>query len=106
MTHAGEAKAGKARVHCMLLRASSDGDIEVLLQMHCVNTQMTQDEGHGDKYHWALPSVEAERAEDLLIQTGTAHERRLAARRAALRSDLDLTCCDLMRNFSFENFNA
>jgi hypothetical protein len=59
----------------MLLRSAEAGEIEVLLQV----------QNAGPANVLALPHVSAEGAEDLFIQTGVSHERRLAARRAALR---------------------
>ena len=75
----------RAVVHAMLLRAATAGEIEVFVQQQAViedeldpESQLhrprsepnTHARGH-KRWNWALPSVEAERAEDLLIQTGT-----------------------------------
>lgn len=67
----------RVTVHCMLLRTAEAGEIEVLLQVQNVRS--------GPANVLALPHVSAEGADDLFIQTGVSHERRLAARRAALR---------------------
>ena len=87
----------KPEVHLMLMRAAEAGEIEVLVQMHADPTRNeqhhkgVQEERESEAFHWALPSVEAEPAEALLIQTGQAHERLRAARRAALRAALLFT---------------
>ena len=67
----------------MLLRATEDGDIEVFLQMHsrgepCVGA--TSEAHNESDCEWTLPWVEAGAAENLLIQTGTAGERRWGRR--------------------------
>ena len=88
----------RAKVHCMLLRATEDGEIEMFLQMHALSrgdavhatsdatsspsiqaftTSPTEAYNKSD-CEWTLPWVEAEKAENLLIQTGTASERRWA----------------------------
>jgi hypothetical protein len=82
----------------MLLRATEDGDIELFLQMHSkgpssvparvedlspgashspwsATTSSTQANNQSE-CEWTLPYVEAGAAENLLIQTGTAAERR------------------------------
>lgn len=88
----------RARAHCMLLRATEHGDIELFLQMHsrALYSVPASEEDLGPASHsaawsattsstqannqseceWTLPSVEARPAENLLIQTGTAGERR------------------------------
>ena len=87
----------KPEVHLMLMRAAEAGEIEVLVQMHADPTRNERDheglykERESEAFHWALPSVKAEPAEALLIQTGQAHERLRAARRAALRAGLLFT---------------
>ena len=73
----------------MLLRAADAGEIEIFLQMTDAQIRTQVPEASVNQFedvHWTLPHVEAERAEDLLIQTGESHERRFAARRAALRA--------------------
>ena len=92
----------RARAHCMLLRATEDGNIELFLQMHSkgpssvpvrvedfadlspalqspaawsATTSSTQANNQSE-CEWTLPYVEAGPAENLLIQTGTAGERR------------------------------
>jgi hypothetical protein len=82
----------------MLLRATDDGDIELFLQMHSkgpssvpVRVDLTPGASHSPAWsattsstqannqsecEWTLPYVEAGPAENLLIQTGTAGERR------------------------------
>ena len=87
----------KPEVHLMLMRAAEAGEIEVLVQLHADPTRNERDheglykERESEAFHWALPSVKAEPAEALLIQTGQAHERLRAARRAALRAGLLFT---------------
>jgi len=72
----------KVVVHSMLLRTATAGEVDVFLQMHANEIETKK----SCTWHWALPHVVAEPAENMLIQTGTASERRLAARRAALRA--------------------
>lgn len=55
----------------MLLRAATAGEIEVFVQQQAVVEDGLDARGQ-KRWNWALPSVEAERAEDLLIQTGTS----------------------------------
>ena len=82
----------------MLLRATEDGDIELFLQMHSkgpssvpVSVEDLSPTSHSPAWsatmsstqtnnqpecEWTLPWAEAGPAENLLIQTGTAGERR------------------------------
>jgi hypothetical protein len=76
----------RAAVHAVILRAAAAGEIELFVQQRAAAVDGGPDAQGQKLWRWALPAVEGERAEDLLIQTGNALERGRAARRAGLRA--------------------